>query len=155
MSVVRERIDAVLKILRIPPDLCWGRPDDFVKLLTEILTVELSTSPNNEFVIVGHQTPGEDDKGKLWIKLQINGSFQGFFFFQNGLWERIHNYRNDEVIWMQGDSRVIPKGFELIDGALGGIPTDVQQHILTFYLENTTVVGSTVFKYFAVRYIGF
>lgn len=155
MSVVRERVDAILKILRIPPDLCWTTPEEFIKLLTKILTVEINTAANNEFVIVGHQAPGEDEKGKLWVRLAINGSFIGFYFFENGLWERIHNFRIDHVVWMHGDSRQIPKGFQLIDTGIAGITTDVVDHIKTFYLVNTAVVSPTVFKYFAVRYIGF
>lgn len=152
-----EKVSARLILKDVPPGVCWGKPEDFIKLLTSALGVELAVSRLTDFVIIGHQTPTADDKGRLWIRLSKAGLFQGFFLFQRGKWRRIHNYRNDEIIWMVGDSRDIPDGFELINGTVAGIPTDVQNFILTKYLANSaaSTPTQTVYSYFAVRYTGF
>ena len=75
--------------------------------------------------------------------------------FQAGEWQRIHNYRSDEVIWVFGDSRVIPEGFQLIDNN-AGIPSDVIDFLMKQYLKDPIASTPTqdVFKYYAIRYIG-
>lgn len=155
MAVDREKVLGELQLNRIPPGLCWGKPEDFIKQLLDILSVSLAVGQNNEFVVIGHQVPSEDDKNRLWVRLARNGSFIGFYLFVKGRWQRIHNYRNDEIIWMFGDSRDIPDGFELIDGTASTIPIDVQERLITQYIVDTTVSGAAdVYKYFAVRYVG-
>ena len=54
-----------------PTSLCWGKPSEFVKKLTEILTVRFPVSRDNQFTVVGHQTPSLDDKGKCGPGLQL------------------------------------------------------------------------------------
>ena len=155
MSSLREKISAQLRILKIPADACFTTVADLFQMIQENFSVDLSAGVNNDFVVIGHQVPGEDDKGKLWVRKQRNGSFQGFYLFVDKAWQRIFNRRNDEVIWMHGDSREIPDGYQLIDATIGGIPSDVVDHIISQYLRDTTVTGPiSVYKYFAVRYTG-
>lgn len=155
MAIVREKVLADLVIGRIPPDLCWGKPEEFLKAIEEAMDVILQLNSNNDFVVIGHETPSADDKNRLWVRLARNGSFQGFYLFVDGKWQRVFNRRNDEIIWMFGDSRNIPEGFQLIDGTATGIPTDIQQHIIQQYKINEDVTGiATVYEYFAVRYLG-
>lgn len=155
MSRLREKITAKLQLLSIPPGACFTTVGELLELIRDVFTVELSAGVNNDFVVIGHQTPGEDDKNKLWIRKQRNGSFQGYYLFVSNAWQRVFNRRNDEVIWMHGDSREIPEGFELIDANIGGITSDVVGHIVDQYLRDTTVTGQIpVYKYFAVRYTG-
>lgn len=154
MAINRERILAALAITRIPPDLCWGKPADFIKQLVESLTVTLDIATNTDFVVIGHEVPSEDDKGRLWIRLQRNGSFLGFYLFVNGKWQRVFNRRSDEIIWMYGDSRNIPDGFQLVDDS-SPVPTDVKDHIMKQYLVDTSVNSATpVYRYFALTYVG-
>lgn len=155
MSRLRQKISAKLKLLRVPTKDCFTTLSDLLKLIEDIFTVELSAGVNNDFVVTGHQAPSEDDKNRLWVRKSRQGTFAGFYMFLNGAWRRIFNRRNDEVIWMQGDSRTIPEGFTLISETTGGITSDVRDHIMQYYLEDTSVSeASPVYKYFAVRYTG-
>ena len=156
MSVSREKVEGELRVDRIPKDLCWGKPEDFVKALTSMLGVTLFTNPGNDFVVVGHQTPANEDKGRLWVRTSRSGVFQGFYLFQGKTWKRIHNRRSDEIIWLTGDSRDIPEGFQLIVPGIGGILSAVVTHLVKQYYVDTAASGPTltVYNYYAVRYIG-
>lgn len=155
MPITREKLLGQLIINRIPKDLCWGTPTEFIKSLTKILGVNLFINPGNDFVVVGHQVPAPEDKGRLWVRLSRSGVFQGFYMFIGGLWKRVHNYRSDEIIWMYGDSRDIPDGFQLIN-ELSIVPSEVRNHVMTQYLTNTaaSTPTNTVYSYFATIYIG-
>lgn len=156
MALTRTKVLAKLKSTHIPADLCWGKPREFVQKLTEILTAELSVSPNHDFVIIGHTNPSEDDKEKLWVRTDRSNRFLGFFMFQDGAWSRIHNYRADEVIWMVGDSTDIPPGFALIDDNTGDLTTNLRNAIVGKYiLAPGATVSNPVYSYFAVRWVGF
>lgn len=156
MSVKREKVKGELRIGKLPKDLCWGKPSDFVKKLVEILSVNLFINPGNDFVVFGFQTPSADDTGRLWIRTSRSGVFSGFYLFTGKKWERVHNYRSDEIIWVHGDSRSIPDGFQLIEEEIGGIQSDVISHIMSQYLKDfaASTTTLTVYKYFAIRYIG-
>lgn len=137
-------------------DDCWSTPDEFATLLTEKLGINFPVRAGEDFVVYGFQVPGEDQKGKLWVKTDRANHFAGFFLFVNGKWQRIYNYSNKDVIWKQGDSREIESGFQLIDGTVQSIPVNVQAHIMSFYQIDT--VNSTplfnVYSYFATIYLG-
>lgn len=155
MSGLRQKISAKLQVLKVPSSACFSTVAELFKLIQESFTVELSAGVNNDFVVTGHQTPGADDKNRLWIRKLRQGSFAGFYIFVDGAWNRIFNRRNDEIIWMHGDSRNIPEGFTLISTNTGGIESSVREHIMQYYLEDTSVSeASPVYKYFAVRYTG-
>lgn len=157
MSLGRDPVKGELVITDLPETLKWGKPRDFVKLLTKILAVTLPFAKSSDFVVYGSQTPTEDDKNKLWTASQKQGSFLGFFLFQKGAWRRIFNRLDNEVIWLPGDSRNIPKGHQLIDGTLSGITVANQQHIMTFYRQDPAIIppAPPVYTYFAVRWVGY
>lgn len=151
MAVSRNGEQFPIKFNRIPEDLCYGNASAFVQQLAELLYTEIPIDFDN--VIVGVTTPGEDDKNKIWFRLDRNNNFLGIFAFSNGQFRRVHNYRNDEIIWMHGVSSDIPEGFELITTDTGGILQTVKDSLISRYVETST--GSGVFNYFAVRYTGF
>ena len=155
MPLKRDQTSGKLVLKRIPKDLCWGKPVEFIKSLVEILGVELPSSSNNRFVVVGHEVPESEDKGKLWVRTSRGGVFLGYYFFQDGEWQRIHNFRPDQVVWLFGDSRVIPEGFQLIDTGVG-VPSDIIDFLKKKYLVDTanSTPTQTVYRYFAVRYVG-
>lgn len=156
MPVKREKALGTLQINKLPKNLCWGTPEEFVKKLIEILGVNIVTHEGSNFVIVSHVVPPPEDKGKLWVRTTSGGVFQGFFLFQDSTWQRIQNRRSDEVIWLYGDSRELPEGFQLIEPGIGGIASDVVDFIVTKYLKDpaASTPTQTVYKYFAVRWIG-
>jgi len=137
-------------------DDCWSTPAQFIDLLIKKVGIEFPVMGGEDFVVYGLATPGEDEKGKLWVRTDRGGHFAGFFLFVGGKWQRIYNYSNQDIIWKQGDSREIEPGFQLIDGTVQSIPVDVQTHIMGFYKKDT--VNSTplfnVYEYFATIYLG-
>ena len=68
MSLDREKVNGKLVVNRIPKDLCYGKPADFVQALTQMLGVDVVAGRNNEFTVVGHLVPNPEDKDKLWIR---------------------------------------------------------------------------------------
>lgn len=135
-----------------PREICWGTPDDFLKLLTQVLSVRFPVNLANEFVVVGFQTPSPDDQGRMWARFDASRNWLGWHAFQKGNWRRVYEYRSDEIIWMVGDSRSIPDGFQLVDSG-APLPTATIEHIKSFYLE--TNPGTGAYRYFAVRFLGY
>lgn len=143
-----------LVLADLPSDVCWTTPEKFIEQLTHYLSVELDPTSLADFVLIGPQTPSEDDKNRLWIRLYSNGTFAGFYHFEGGKWTRISNHRPDEIVWFHGDSRSIPEGYRLIDGSLGTMTSSVREHIMSFYHQDLSVENSTVYDYFACIYVG-
>lgn len=137
-------------------DECWTTPKAFIKMLREKVGIEFPVKPGEDFIVYGFQTPGEDQKGKIWAKSDRQGHFAGYFWFVDGKWQRIYNHSNFDVVWKYGDSRVIEDGFALIDGSLPMIDVATQQHIMGAYrldpVESTFL--QPVFTYFATVYLG-
>lgn len=137
-------------------DDCWTTPSQFVDILIEKLGINFPVKLGDDFVVYGFQTPGEDEKGKLWVKIDRAGHPNGFFFFVEGKWQRFYNHSVQDVVWKYGDSREIEPGFQLIDGTVASIPVGDQAHIMSFYRLDT--VNSTptapVYSYFATIYLG-
>lgn len=154
MPITRDPISGKPVITKIPENLKWGKPIDFVKALMNMFVVVLPLKGNNDFVVTGSQVPTEDDKSRLWVADQKNGSFLGFFRFIKGQWRRIFNLRADMVIWMVGDSRDIPEGFQLIDGTVSGIDVETQNFIKAQFRIDPTSTTFPIYTYFACRYIG-
>lgn len=149
-----DKVFGQLVMEGVPNDLCWKTPSKFIKDLTNYLSVELDVNSNVDFVVIGPQTPSEDDKGRLWIKQFSNGTFAGFYLFEGGKWTKVSNKRQDEIVWFHGDSRSIPTGYKLIDDNVGTINSEVRKHIMSMYHQDLSVTSSTVYDYFACIYIG-
>lgn len=137
-------------------DDCWTTPNQFADLLVQKIGINFPVTGGEDFVVYGIATPGEDQKGKLWIRTDRGGHFAGYFLFIEGQWQRIYNHSVQDIVWKHGDSREIEPGFQLIDGTVQSIPTDTQTHIMGFYqidtVNSTTLF--TVYKYFATIYLG-
>ena len=143
-----------LVLANIPTDICWTTPEQFLELLTQYISVEVDPTSLADFILIGPQTPSEDDKNRLWVRLHSNGTFAGFYHWENDKWTQVFNKRRDEIVWFHGDSRSIPKGFRLIDGSLGTMNSSVREHIMSFYHQDQSVENSKVYDYFACIYIG-
>jgi len=136
-----------------PSNLCWGKPIDFVKKLTDILTVKFPVSLNNQFTVVGSETPSLDDKGKMWARFTKSRNWLGWHAFIKGQWRRVYEYLPSEIIWTVGDSRSIPDGFQLVEPGVP-LPADVIVKITSEYVPITSA-SPAAFSYFAMRFIGY
>lgn len=137
-------------------DDCWSTPNQFADLLIQKMGINFPVRLGEDFIVYGFQTPGEDEKGKLWVKTDRAEHFSGFFIFIEGKWQRIYNHSVFDVVWKHGDSREIEPGFQLIDGTVQSIPVEVQQHIMGFYRIDpaNSVPLFPVYNYFATIYLG-
>lgn len=150
-----NKVYGKLQLKDIPNNVCWDTPEKFLKQLEQYFGVTLDINSNVDFVVVGSEVPSEDDKGRLWVKLHNNGTFDGFYHFEGGKWTAIQNRRQDEVVWFYGDSRSIPDGYRLIDMDNGLLTTDVIKHIMSMYNQDLNAGTETpVYTYFACTYIG-
>lgn len=93
---------------KIPENLCWGSPNEFLKGIQEWLSVELRTNSNNSFVVQGFQTPGPDDNNKMWAKCDQNGNFEGWQKFIKGAWRPAVRPGNQIQV---GDGEPAPDGY--------------------------------------------
>lgn len=154
MSIVKyDTLEGKLIIKEKPINLCWTTPLDFFKAIIDYITVSFPIEANNKFVITGRDTPSADDVDKMWARQDANRNFLGWHSYIKGSWKRVYEYRSDEVIWMLGNSSNIPEGFQLLDGNVPGLSTNIVNKLEAQYVE--TSVGSGVYTYFAVRFIGY
>lgn len=155
MSASVNKVYGKLELKDIPNDICWDTPEKFLKQMERYFGITLDVNSNVDFVVVGAEVPSEDDKGRLWVKLYNNGTFDGFYKFEGGKWVNIQNRRQDEVVWFYGDSRSIPPGYLLIDENNGLLSTSNIKHIMSFYNQDmNSGTESPVYTYFACTYIG-
>lgn len=142
-------ISGAIKLSGLMEGKCFTSWQEFVQALPSMLTIEVPSSISN--VTVGNIQPAADELDHLWIRKDSSGSFVGLYVFSLGKWRQVYPV-DGEVIWMNGDSRLIPDGYVLIDTGTSGFTQDVINHIKNMYkLDNTGVY----YVYFAVTYVGF
>lgn len=122
---------------------------EFLNLLPDYLDVEVPSGFSG--VIVNSTAPSEDDKNKLWIKLDGSGNYSGSYLYTNGGWKPLYNLPPGQIIWMYGASNSIPEGFKLIETDDGVVPNSVAEILRGQYISN----GAGGYSYFAVRYVGY
>ena len=148
----RDMLKGKLEVQGSPSSICWGKPAEFIKALTKVLTVKFPVNTNNDFVVVGHEPPSTDDKGRMWAKLSPSRNWLGWHAFIKGQWRRTYAYHPSQIIWMTGDSDIIPDGFQLVD-ASAPLHPDVISSLTEQYVPFTA--GGTRYRYFAVRFVGY
>lgn len=144
-------IRGAIKIDGLLEAQCFTSWEDFVKSLPNLLSVEVPVSVTN--VTIGNLQPSEDERDHLWFRKDASGSFVGLYLYAQGAWRKIFPV-DGEIVWVYGDSRVPPAGYTVIDTGDAYITAAVVTHLKQFYSE-TTVGGSTFYKYYAARYSGF
>lgn len=149
MRTISDVVRGALKLNGLPDRLCFTSWKDFILSLPDLLSVEVPASASN--VIVGNEYPTTDDINKIWYRRDPSGNFIGIYAFQNGQWRLLYNYAPNEIIWMYGNSAVIPEGFVLIEQGDAVIISTVVNALRSQYVP---LVGGG-FAYFAVRFAGY
>lgn len=108
-----------LKALRIPDNLIWKTPKEFIKTLTEIVVGEFPGGENERTIVYGAEPPTADDLEKPWFQLDRTGRFTGWLY-------RFRNQWREAVVVGTvapkiGDPNTPPNGWTALDGA-GGLP---------------------------------
>jgi hypothetical protein len=149
MAYKSDVVAGAIKLLGIPERACYNTFKEFIEALPKMLGVEIPSSVSG--VIVGSETPGEDDRNKIWFRRDTGGNFLGIYAFQGGAWHPLIEFRPTSVYWEIGDSANVPAGYSLIDANSSGIPSDVRNAIMAHYVPN----NSGGYSYYAMQYVGF
>lgn len=146
--IINDSVVGALKLLGLPESNCYTTVNDLLKAIETLFAVEIPTDLGA--VVVGQNTPTEEERDKVWFRRDVNGKFVGIYVFCNDKWILAYNIIPGELPYLYGDSRSVPDGFRLATSA-NGIPTLVANHIMTTWLRDPT---STFYVYFQVFYIG-
>lgn len=138
-----------LLVATVPERLCFNSMADLLRALPDLLSVEVPSSTGS--LVVSSSDPGEDQRGKLWLRTTNSGGIIGLYVFQGGKWNPFYQFAPGQVMWLYGDSANIPEGLLLIEAGDDVVPAPVVAHLVPQYLPN----GGGGYSYFAVRYIGF
>jgi len=104
-------------ILKALPELeCFTNFTDFLKALPGLYAVEIPASVTN--VIVGPAQPSSSQTSSIWVRVNNAGTFLGIYVFSDGNWIQVVPAPN-QIIWMYGDSSVVPDGYKTTDAASG------------------------------------
>lgn len=107
MATSFDEISGRLVPNKIPENLCWTNPNEFLENIQQWLGVELGFRRNQNFVIGGFETPGPDDTNKLWARVDQNGNGLGWHHFINGAWR---------PYCKPGEQRTLPEGVAAPEG---------------------------------------
>lgn len=151
MPIIEDVVQGAIKLVGVPERACFRTWQEFIESLPRYLGVEVPASVSG--VVVGPDSPSEDDKNKVWFRRDPSGVFLGIYAFQNGAWRPLYNYAPGEVIWIAGDSNAVPAGFTLIEKGDPTMPSDVVNAIVGQYVRVSGDPNS--YLYFAVRYSGY
>lgn len=149
-NIIQDNIKGALKLTSAIDRQCFTSFTDFVEKLPSLLSVEVPASVSN--VVIGPSEPGQDDIDKLWLRRDNNGSFLGWYAFQNGNWNPFYNLVPGEVVWLVGDSTNPPDGFTVIDTGDPTIPAYIVTVLKGLYIPS---VISSGYAYYAARFSGF
>ena len=148
--VIRNTIRGALKLNGLVDRECFTSWQQFLESFPSLMSVEVPE--NFGGVIAQSAEPSDDDRGKLWLRLDASGNFLAPYVFQGGKWEVLYSFAPGQVIWMTGNSTQVPRGFLLIDTGDQTIPSQVVTQLKNLYLPGS---GGGFFAYFAVRFVGF
>lgn len=121
MAIKVDHLVGKLRILRIPENLCWTTPREFItKLVDSILAVELPFGDNEVTTVYGFQTPTVDDAEKPWFRTDRNGNFLGWFYRFKDAWREAVGI--GVIRQFVGDPATPEAGWVTMDGTTIGYP---------------------------------
>lgn len=148
-DVIRETIRGALQIDGPIDRDCFSSWQDFIAAIPRLISVEIPSDVGG--VVVQQATPSEDDRQKLWLRLDNSGGFVGLFIFAKGKWQPYYAFVAGQIIWMTGNSASVPDGFSLVTKDVAGIPSTVVNALMSQYVPN----GLGGYSYFAAIFVGY
>lgn len=141
---------AGVKVKGVPEYACLTSMGDWLKLLEQHLQVEIPGSVSN--VVVSNQQPAENERNKVWFRVDNSGSFVGIYVYSLGKWRKIIPV-DGQVSWIKGDSRAVPDGYLLVDADNPNF-TAAEANVLKSQYILEPLAGA-FYTYFAVTFEGF
>lgn len=149
MRIINDVIRGAVKVDGLPDRVSFSSWRDAILALPELLTIEVP--PGAIGVVVGQDTPSEDDRNKVWYRRDKSGAYLGAYGFQNGAWHEIQQTGLQQVYWVYGNSLDVPEGFTVIEPGDAAVPEVVVNKIIGQYVPN----GVGGYSYFALRFSGY
>lgn len=138
------------KVKGLPDGVCVNSFSEFIKLLEDYLVIEIPGTVSN--VVVGVNQPAENERSKIWFRVDNSSSFIGIYVYSGGSWQKIYPLTG-QVFWVHGDSRNVDPGFKLIDENNSQFTAAEANFFKSLYLPNP--IDASFYTYFAVTYEGF
>lgn len=146
---MQSKLAIPIKLLGVPERCSFKGWVDFVKGLPSMLAGEIPSSLIG--VVVSKNAPSEDDRERVWYRVDSSGNYVGIYGFQAGSWQRLYDFAPGQVIWVTGDSANLPPGFTLISTGLVNLPSQTIDGLMAQYIPNLT--GG--YGYFAMLFTGY
>jgi hypothetical protein len=147
---ITDTIIGSLKLVGSPDKICPMTWDELLRSIPSLYAVDVPRNVTN--VTIGAVQPPESDNDNLWVRINSDGTFVGFYTFQTGAWRKAYQYTLNDVIWRWGNSASIEDGFKLIDQN-SALPVPVIDKLMLDYVVDP--VNPTNYIYFAVQFVGY
>lgn len=122
-------------------------PMDLLRLVQKYLGVQIPKNITN--VIIGNETPGQDQTNYLWIRRDASGEILGPYVFCEGAWNKLYAFAPNQIIRVWGDSRTVSEGFTLLTES--GAPQTVKDAQAATWVRDST---DTYYISFDIVYTG-
>jgi hypothetical protein len=141
---------ATVKIKGLPEFECPTTFKEWLVLLETYLEVTIPESVGA--VVVSVNPPAENDRTKVWFRVDNSSSFIGIYVYTGGSWQKIYPLTG-QVFWCHGSSLEVDPGFKLIDENNPEYTAAEANFFKALYLKDP--LGGDFYTYFAVSYVGF
>lgn len=147
---IDDTVKGKLVFQNLTDEICdpLNGPLDLLKLVARYLGVSIPRNITN--VIIGNETPGQDQTNYLWVRRESNGIISGLYVFCAGKWTPLYAFAPRQVIRVfNSDSRTIPDGFILFSDS--DASEDEKNAQMATWVRNSTDLYYTLFD---IVYIG-
>jgi hypothetical protein len=107
-----------IKTRALPAGFCFTNPETDWPKLAALLYAQIENLTN---VVISSTTPGPEDQGKVWYKLDASGRIIRRFNYAQGVWSSRHPKLPGEIILYEGSQASIAT----FDEGTGGPVTEV------------------------------
>lgn len=149
MTLGTDTIRGAIKLDNFVEGKCFTSWEDFIKAFPQMMTVEVPKNITN--VTLGPTAPSSSDLDNLWVKTDSGGNFVGLYIFSGGAWNQIYP-APQQLIFMYGDSRAVPPGYQLAVDNPNITATQLQDMQKIWSIGGTS---PTWFTTFHCVYVGF
>jgi len=153
MPVLSDVVKAQLVLNKLPDSLCLETWLDLVKMLPELLSVEVPSTITN--VIVSNVQPLDSQRNSVWFRYSNAGVFMGIYIFSGSTWTQIFPLLTG-VYWVYSTDGSAPLGYQKIDGSnstvVAAVGLGAVNALAATYIQDAT---STFDCIFACSWIGF
>tara|TARA_R110002020_G_scaffold164014_2_gene350324 strand:- start:1995 stop:2435 length:441 start_codon:yes stop_codon:yes gene_type:complete len=130
-----------------PSENLFEDPQSLLNLIPTTVLATLGTD-TERFIIVGHETPGADNRDIPWFRFTSTGDWMGMYIFIRGGWELAPSLPLGTILLVANlDTNAIPFGFALANGTSGSADLSTE-------FSPAWTVGTTDYPIGYIQYTG-